>query len=360
MTKLPNSSPDLDPNDAADPDAGLFGLPKDPADAELVVLPVPFDATCSFRRRAQDGPTAVLEASHQVELFDPVAGEPWKRGIHMLEADPRFLEWNTEARRLADGVIERGGRIAGERLLEEALARVNALSRQADALVAELVAAQLAAGKRCVLLGGDHSTALGSIRATAARYPGLGLLHLDAHADLRVAFEGFERSHASALHNALADDIGPELGAAEHIGALVQVGLRDLCPAEFERIADDPRIFAVFDHEWAEARARGTRAPRGIDRARMSCRRARGKGRCVCTCQQPASRERACSSSKHVTLWQSACSRSLRATATRASLGACRGCTACQQQASSERAASEQQAASRNASSGSGTCRRAP
>lgn len=267
MTKLPNSSPDLDPNDAADPDAGLFGLPKDPADAELVVLPVPFDATCSFRRRAQDGPTAVLEASHQVELFDPVAGEPWKRGIHMLEADPRFLEWNTEARRLADGVIERGGRIAGERLLEEALARVNALSRQADALVAELVAAQLAAGKRCVLLGGDHSTALGSIRATAARYPGLGLLHLDAHADLRVAFEGFERSHASALHNALADDIGPELGAAEHIGALVQVGLRDLCPAEFERIADDPRIFAVFDHEWAEARARGENLAALIDSA---------------------------------------------------------------------------------------------
>ena len=258
---------DFDPNLAADPDAGLFGLDTTLADAELVVLPVPFDATCSFRRGAANGPAAVLEASHQVELFDPVVGEPWQRGIHMLEADPRFAKWNAEARGLANRIVERGGRLAGNAQLEADLARVNTLSGEVDQLVADLVGTQLDANKRCVLLGGDHSTALGSLRATAARHPGLGVLHIDAHADLRVAFEGFERSHASVLHNAFAEALAPELGPASNIAALVQVGLRDLCPAEMARIESDARLTAVFDHSWSEVRARGGDLGRLIEQA---------------------------------------------------------------------------------------------
>ena len=81
----------------------------------------------------------------------------------------------------------------------------------------QLAGINIDAGKRILLMGGDHSTALGAIRATAARHPGLGILHIDAHADLRVAYEGFERSHASVLHNALAEEIAPELGCASNI-----------------------------------------------------------------------------------------------------------------------------------------------
>lgn len=248
---------DFDPNLAADPDAGLFGLDASFNEAELIVTSAPFDATCSFRRGAAGGPAAILEASYQVELLDPVAGEPWKRGIHMQSADPRFAAWNEEARRLADGVIERAGRIAGDAKLEADLARTNQISREVDQLAADLVGDVIGRGKTSVLVGGDHSTALGSIRATAARYPGMGILHIDAHADLREAFEGFERSHASVLFNALSGDIAPGLGPASNIARLLQVGLRDLCQQEHERIQDDARITAVFDHEWSEARAAG-------------------------------------------------------------------------------------------------------
>ena len=256
----------LDPNAAADPDGGIFGLPHTAQKAELHVVPVPFDATCSYRRGASRGPAAILAASYQVEMFDPVAGEPWKRGIFMHEADPRFEDWNAKAGALAKGVIEVAGRIDGDAGLQRDLARANEICREVDGLVEELVGARLDEGRRVLTIGGDHATAFGAICATAKRHPGMGLLHIDAHADLRDAYEGFERSHASVIRNVIDPEIGVGLlrgGEADSdqapcaLGALVQVGLRDLCPAEMERIASEDRLRAVFDHEWAGIRARG-------------------------------------------------------------------------------------------------------
>jgi agmatinase len=254
---------DLDPNVAADLGEGIFGLPHSAEEAELHVVPVPFDATCSYRRGAARGPASILAASYQVELFDAVAGEPWKRGIFMHDEDPRFGAWNAEAGALAKGVIDVGGRIEGNEQLVQDLARTNAICREVDALVESLVGASLDAGRRVLMIGGDHATAFGSICATGRRHPGMGLLHIDAHADLRDAYEGFERSHASVIRNVIDPEVGLGLahgGAASvpcALGALVQVGLRDLCPAEMKRIASEDRLRAVFDHEWAGIRARG-------------------------------------------------------------------------------------------------------
>jgi len=109
----------------------------------------------------------------------------------------------------------------------------------------------LEAGKLVALVGGDHSVPYGSILAHAERYPGLGILHFDAHADLRAAYEGFAWSHASILHN-----VYTRLG--EGLGTILQVGLRDVSEAEVEMIqASNGRIRAVFDPEWAEQRLRG-------------------------------------------------------------------------------------------------------
>ena len=62
----------------------------------------------------------------------------------------------------------------------------------------------LAQGKLVGVVGGDHSVPFGAIRAIARKHPGLGVLHLDAHADLRDAYEGFTWSHASIMHNVAA------------------------------------------------------------------------------------------------------------------------------------------------------------
>ncbi len=271
----------FDPDAAADPAGGPYGLSYSAEEAELHIVQAPFDATCSYRRGAADGPASILAASYQVELHDTVSGDPWRRGIHLVPVDERIAIWNAEARGLADGVIERGGRdrldVGGDDELLANLVRVNQLSARADAAIEAQVRASLEAGKRVVVLGGDHSTALGSIRAHADKHgrpglgSGIGILHIDAHADLRRCYEGFERSHASVLFNALegglfwaADERRPHdggalpvPGAGEGIARLVQVGLRDVSRGELDRLTRDERVFAVMDHEWAAARAAG-------------------------------------------------------------------------------------------------------
>jgi agmatinase len=104
------------------------------------------------------------------------------------------------------------------------------------------------AGKLVAVLGGDHSVPYGAIQAAAERHPGLGVLHVDAHADLRAAYEGFTWSHASILYNVVT-----RLEAVERV---VQVGIRDLSEAEHALIAGSRgRVSALFDAEWAAARA---------------------------------------------------------------------------------------------------------
>jgi agmatinase len=94
------------------------------------------------------------------------------------------------------------------------------------------------------LIGGDHAAPYGSIKAHAERYPGLGILHIDAHADLRLAYEGFVDSHASIMRNVAERLPG--------VAKIVQVGLRDLAEEEHLYILQSgSRIEALYDAELA-------------------------------------------------------------------------------------------------------------
>lgn len=237
----------FDPDAAARPGSGLFGLSDGPGEALVRVIPVPFDATTSYRHGAAHGPRAVLAASHQVELFDPVAGTPYRAGICMEPIDPLVERWNAEARELAAPVIAAGGVPADRPDLARARDRVDAIGAELNAWLEERTGRALDAGKLPVVLGGDHSTPFGAIAAAAARHPGLGVLHFDAHADLREAFEGFAWSHASILFNVVE--------RLEAVARVVQVGVRDLGEREHRRIAaSEGRVQTLFDREWTEAR----------------------------------------------------------------------------------------------------------
>jgi agmatinase len=97
--------------------------------------------------------------------------------------------------------------------------------------------AAIGAGKRVAVIGGDHSSPLGYFRALATQYDDFGILHIDAHADLRDAYEGFQYSHASIMFNAIK---------LPQISKLVQVGLRDICHDEVALIHNsDRRIVAA-------------------------------------------------------------------------------------------------------------------
>src|SRR5262245_1933713 len=245
----PSAPPAFDPNAAAGPESGLFGLPDDPHGAAVHVVGVPFDATTSFRKGTARGPEAIRAASRQVDLYDHWNGRPYEGGIWMAPPDPRVVAWNEEASRVAEPVIAAGG-VDSDPRLAKACARVDAIQVELNRWVEERANEILYRGKLCALVGGDHSTPFGAIQAHATRHPGLGLLHFDAHADLRPAYEGFAWSHASILRN-VAERI-------DGVARIVQVGIRDFSEEERDFIADSRgRICTLFDLDWADAKHSG-------------------------------------------------------------------------------------------------------
>lgn len=233
---------DFDPDAPAAP-GSLFGLPFSAENARIVAQLVPWQATTSFRRGTREGPAALVEASLQVDLFDLEYGDFWKEGLAATPEDARFRAWDAEAEADALAVIESSGEDP------EAAERVNRLSALVNDAVYAAAKAVLAAGKVPALVGGDHSTPLGAIRAVSEAFPGVGVLHVDAHADLRVAYEGFVHSHASIMYNVLREAPG--------VSRIVQVGIRDVGSAEVALIHSEPRLVTFFDPEVAGRLARG-------------------------------------------------------------------------------------------------------
>lgn len=242
----------FDPNAASPADSGIFGLPHGRDESRLLYLPVSWEATTSYGGGTAAAPDAILAASRQVDLFDLEVERPYEVGLHLLEADSRFAEWNREARPRAERIIAVGGAIGDDAGLAGARDRVNELGARVNDLVHREVAAILDAGKVPGLVGGDHSTPFGAIRAAAERHPGLGVLQVDAHMDLRRAYEGFTWSHASIMQNVLTRIPG--------VARLVQVGIRDFCEEELDLAgAEGDRVQVWFDADLARRRFEGGR-----------------------------------------------------------------------------------------------------
>lgn len=235
----------FDPNAAAQPDAGIFGLKTSAHDAQVILIPVPFEATTSYGAGTARGPEAILRASHQVDLLEPLFGAPYEAGIHLLPLSAALQGWNVQARTEVLRVLSAGGE-AEETPLAESLQVINQLSQKVNAWVEAQAEQHLEQGKLIGVVGGDHSTPLGAIRALARRHPDLGILHIDAHADLRDAYEGFHYSHASIMFNVLKE--------VPTLGRLVQVGIRDFCEAEATLIAASGGKVVTFFDAWLAAR----------------------------------------------------------------------------------------------------------
>ena len=238
----------FDPDAAGGSGSGIYGLPFTPDQSHVIVIPVPYEATTSYGGGTSGGPRAVFEASRQVDLFDRDTGRPYQQGIAMLEIPKKIVRWNNQARKIAAPVIEKGGVVDGA--TRKAAAEVNAISSSVNDWVYQQTCSLLDEGKMPVVLGGDHSVPFGAMRAYAERTPGLGILHLDAHADLRDAYEGFTWSHASIFHNVIT--------RLSDVGKLVQVGVRDLGAAESRMIEEsNSRIVTFFDSDMATLKEEG-------------------------------------------------------------------------------------------------------
>ncbi len=248
----------FDPNGLGAADAGLFGLPFTPDDADLVVIPVPWEVTVSYRSGAAQGPQTVLTASAQVDLFDAGIPDAWKLGIALEPIDEAVADTAATLRAEAEQYID--FLTAGEPEDQAARftdlpARITAEGDKLRRWLRERATRYLDEGKLVAVLGGDHSTPLGLLDALAARYEGaeadgFGILQFDAHADLREAYEGFKYSHASIMYNALG---------LKPMKKLVQVGIRDICEAEAKIAAEsNGRVTVFYDAHLQEERMNGT------------------------------------------------------------------------------------------------------
>ncbi|HRR05426.1 MAG TPA: arginase family protein, partial [Candidatus Woesebacteria bacterium] len=167
--------------------------------ARAVILPIPYEQTTSFLKGTAQGPHAILNAASQIELFDEkLKSEPFRIGIHVLP----FMAINPDP----------------EKFLSQ--------------LEAEVLF-HLKHKKLLVLLGGEHTLTVGGVKAATRIFPNLGVVQIDAHADLRDTYQNNPFSHACAMRRVL--DYAP----------LFQIGIRSLSKEEFNLI-QDRKITTLF------------------------------------------------------------------------------------------------------------------
>ncbi len=238
----------FDPN-APGTSGNLFGLPFSIEHSEVIIVPVPWEVTVSYQTGTAQGPQAILDASAQVDLFVRDIADAWKLGIAMQPVPKNILEESTRLRELSSQYIESLEEGAPFNPANPVLTKINEACENLNIYVKSTTQRYLKDGKLVGLLGGDHSTPLGFIRALSERYDRFGILQIDAHADLRKAYEGFTYSHASIMYNALK---------IPAVHRLVQVGIRDFCEEEVNIIDRSMgRVVTFFDEDIKTAQYAG-------------------------------------------------------------------------------------------------------
>ena len=234
-----------DPNSVSNPNNNIFGLPTTEENARLIIISVPWEVTVSYGSGTSRAPESIFKASLQVELFDAEMPEAWKQGYFMRQSDRKILMKSDYLRKEAElyiDYISKGEEVGANQFMSKALREVNEGGHYLNNWVYEQSKALLDKGKLVAVVGGDHSTPLGYFKAMAEKHGEFGMLQIDAHCDLRRAYEALNYSHASIMRNALEE--------IPQIIPLVQVGVRDYGGDEFEYIRDsNGRVITYFDKE---------------------------------------------------------------------------------------------------------------
>jgi agmatinase len=232
----------FDPNSVANPNNNIFGLPFTEEDARLVILPVPWEVTVSYNAGTARSAEHIFKASLQVDLFDPASTEHWRQGFYMRPVNKKILLKSDYLRKEAELYIDyvsKGDIVDDNKFMCKSLKEINEGAIYLNNWVYEQTKELLDQDKLVLLLGGDHSTPLGYFKAIGEKHGDFGILQIDAHCDLREAYEGFKYSHASIMYNALRE--------VPQLTHLVQAGIRDYSGGEWEYLkANRDRITTFF------------------------------------------------------------------------------------------------------------------
>ncbi len=240
-------TPKFDATTTISSDYGIFGIPLSEQESRLVLLPVPWEVTTSYGQGASNGPRIIREASEQIDLFDIETKTAYEEGIFMQPISKEIHQMSKEFKSYAQEVIElKTNMSTDEQKIATLTEKVNSASEKLTSWVYNETKKILAAGKLFGLVGGDHSSPLGAIRAICEQHnvngkSEVGILHIDAHSDTRKAYQGFEQSHASIMYNVMHST------ESQRPCKLVQLGIRDFCEEEYNFIQSRSDIKTFFD-----------------------------------------------------------------------------------------------------------------
>jgi agmatinase len=222
----------------------LFGLPFTYGQSEIVLIPIPWEVTVSYRTGTALGPDAILMASQQIDLYSKDLRDIWKLGVSMLPIPHDMLTESTRLRKLSSRHIQNVESNQADDSSRIILQKINEACESLNIYINKTTRQLLEDEKLTGLIGGDHSIALGFIKTLAEKHQRFGILQIDAHADLRRAYEGFTYSHGSVMYNALKFSA---------VSRLVQVGIRDFCEEESAYMeSSGSRIKTFFDQDMKE------------------------------------------------------------------------------------------------------------
>ncbi|HRY82738.1 MAG TPA: agmatinase family protein [Candidatus Moranbacteria bacterium] len=227
----------FNPSEIAKPNGNIFALPFSKKEAKVILIPVPSEITVSFRSGTSFGPKAILSASPQIDFYDPSFPSSWEKGIFMLPISKKWKKHCQKLRSIATQCIkylekENFSKKKNKVLWEKVNQGTEILANWVQKISEENIAKNKIVG----VLGGDHSSPLGLIRALAKKYK-FGILMIDAHLDLRYGYEGFQNSHASIMRNA---------SGIKEVEKIVNVGARDFCEEEIEFVKKNKNRISFF------------------------------------------------------------------------------------------------------------------
>jgi len=225
-------------NDSGSLHHGIFGLPFNVEESKVILVPVPWEATVSYGEGTALGPKAILDSSQQIDLYDPINPNGWREGIAMQDIPSSIFYKSKQVREKTINYLNGYNDKQIDKKLQE---EINNDCKELNDYVEETTKKLINDDKIIGLVGGDHSSPLGYIKALSEKYNNFGILHIDAHCDLRDAYQGLEYSHASIFFNALK---------IKNVLKLVQVGVRDFCEQEKDLIEKESKRISLFtDYE---------------------------------------------------------------------------------------------------------------
>lgn len=233
-----------DPNATGNTQSGLFGLPYNADQSKLWLIPCPFDVTTSFGSGTSLGPEAIFKSSPQIDLDHLEATDIYQQGFYWQNQNhAKRLKMNRMLKPMAKKIqdqLELGQALNTE--LKSLQSNINEQMGDIQEDLYQECQQALAQNKTLGVVGGDHSSPLGLIRALSEKYQGdFSILHVDAHTDLRLSYQGFEHSHASIMNNVMKLPLAPQ--------SLSQIGIRDFCPQEREFINKNSKVHTFYDSQ---------------------------------------------------------------------------------------------------------------